>query len=103
MKKRLRELKKNPWILWIWNERRRIKGNKEYKKISDEQFVKRFYYNAFGKELDLQNPITFNEKLNWLKLKVALCLLYMDKNWSMTYLILIRKWSGKITALLKGF
>lgn len=68
MKERLRELKKNPWILWIWNERRRIKGNKEYKKISDEQFVKRFYYNAFGQSLDLRNPITFNQKLNYLKL-----------------------------------
>lgn len=68
MKERLRELKKNPWILWIWNERRRIKGNKEYKKISDEQFVKRFYYNAFGETLDLSNPITFNQKLNYLKL-----------------------------------
>lgn len=68
MKEKLKKLKKNPWVLWIWNERRRIKGNKEFKKISDEEFIKQFYGNAFRKELNLENPITFNEKLNWLKL-----------------------------------
>lgn len=68
MKEKLKKLKKNPWVLWIWNERRRIKGNKEFKKISDEEFIKQFYRNAFEKELNLENPVTFNEKLNWLKL-----------------------------------
>lgn len=64
----LKKIKKNPWVLWIWNEKRRIQGNKEYKKISDEDFIKKFYKDAFGEELDLQNPVTFNQKLNWLKL-----------------------------------
>lgn len=68
MIKSIKRVKKNPWVLWIWNERRRIKGKKEYNKISDEEFVKQFYKNAFGKDLNLENPITFNEKLNWLKL-----------------------------------
>lgn len=68
IKDKLKVLKKNPWVLWIWNERRRIKGNKEYNKISDEEFVKKFYYNAFNKELNLENPKTFNEKLNWMKI-----------------------------------
>lgn len=70
MKEKLKNLKKNPWILWIWNEQRRIKGEKNFKKITDEEFVKKFYKNAFGNELDLENPITFNEKLNWLKLNL---------------------------------
>lgn len=68
IKDKLKVLKKNPWILWIWNEIRRIKGNKEYNKISDEEFVKKFYYNAFNKKLNLENPKTFNEKLNWMKI-----------------------------------
>ena len=68
MIKNIKSIKKNPWILWIWNERRRINGNKEYNKISDEEFIKQLYKNAFGKELNLDNPTTFNEKLNWLKL-----------------------------------
>ena len=36
--------------------------------MSDEQFLKRMYRTYFGKSLDLKNPRTFNEKLQWLKL-----------------------------------
>lgn len=38
------------------------------KKISDENYIKWMYRLYFGKRLDLNNPRTFNEKLNWLKL-----------------------------------
>jgi len=33
-----------------------------------EEIVRRMYFNAFGKMPDLDNPKTFNEKLQWLKL-----------------------------------
>ena len=36
--------------------------------LSDETFLKLKYKNVFGSELDLENPKTFNEKLQWLKL-----------------------------------
>ncbi len=36
--------------------------------ISDESFVKLFYFTYIGKKLDLSNPEGFNEKLQWLKL-----------------------------------
>lgn len=36
--------------------------------VSDEKFVKWTYYLTFRKKLDLDNPQTFNEKLQWLKL-----------------------------------
>lgn len=36
--------------------------------MSDETFLKLKYKNVFGKKLDLENPKTFNEKLQWLKL-----------------------------------
>ena len=36
--------------------------------MSDEQFLKIAYYLKIGKKLDLKNPKTFNEKLQWLKL-----------------------------------
>lgn len=36
--------------------------------VSDENFVKWKYYLNFHKRLDLRNPQTFNEKLQWLKL-----------------------------------
>ncbi|MDM0995605.1 ATP-grasp fold amidoligase family protein [Clostridium perfringens] len=68
IKESLKTLKKNPWILWLWNENRRKKGKKEYNKISDEQYVKNLYYSYFDKDLNLENPKTFNEKINWMKL-----------------------------------
>lgn len=39
-----------------------------YNHMSDEKFLKRMYKINIGKELDLDNPKTFNEKLNWLKI-----------------------------------
>ncbi len=39
-----------------------------YKRWSDEKFLKKKFKAALGKELDLDNPQTFNEKLQWLKL-----------------------------------
>lgn len=38
------------------------------KKISDKYFLETRYQNVFQKNLNLQNPQTFNEKLQWLKL-----------------------------------
>lgn len=36
--------------------------------VSDENFIKWKYYLNFRKKLDLDNPQTYNEKLQWLKL-----------------------------------
>ena len=36
--------------------------------MSDEEFIKRKYKIHTGRELDLENPQLFNEKLQWLKL-----------------------------------
>ncbi|AOW22020.1 hypothetical protein LPB138_05155 [Urechidicola croceus] len=35
---------------------------------SDEQYAKKIYRKRFKKELNLDNPKTFNEKIQWLKL-----------------------------------
>ena len=37
-------------------------------RISDEKFLKIRFKRCLNKELDLENPKTFNEKLQWLKL-----------------------------------
>lgn len=37
-------------------------------KLPDKMFLKIKYYYVFKKKLNLQNPKTFNEKLQWLKL-----------------------------------
>lgn len=36
--------------------------------VSDKQYVKWSYYLSFRNKLDLENPLTYNEKLQWLKL-----------------------------------
>ncbi len=35
--------------------------------ISEERYLKALYFKRTGKKLNLSNPITFNEKLQWLK------------------------------------
>lgn len=42
-----------------------IKG---YPEMSDEKFLSRKFKICMGRELNLENPKTFNEKLQWLKL-----------------------------------
>ena len=37
-------------------------------RLSDEEYLKIMYKSIFNKDLDLKNPKTFNEKLQWLKL-----------------------------------
>ena len=39
-----------------------------YRWCNDEKYLRKIYYAHFGKELDLNNPKTYNEKLQWLKL-----------------------------------
>lgn len=36
--------------------------------IPDKWFIQVKYYKCFGRKLDLKNPQTFNEKLQWLKI-----------------------------------
>lgn len=36
--------------------------------LSDKWFIEKLFYSNMGYELDLNNPKTFNEKLQWLKL-----------------------------------
>ena len=45
-----------------------LNGRGFYKHLSDEKFIKKAYKVRMGKELSLENPLTYNEKLQWLKL-----------------------------------
>ena len=38
------------------------------KTLSDEKYLKKVFKAKMGKDLDLENPKTYNEKLQWLKL-----------------------------------
>lgn len=39
-----------------------------YNSMPDEEYLKKVFRTRMGKELDLEHPSTFNEKLQWLKL-----------------------------------
>lgn len=68
MKKRLRELyKKNVIFKRVYEKVSDIRLCITMK-MSDETFIKIKYKEGTGKKLDLANPVTFNEKLQWLKL-----------------------------------
>lgn len=68
IKKSLRKLKKNLLILFLWNEKRRLFGNRDIKRISDREFIVNTYLNSTGHKLNLSSPKRFTEKLQWLKL-----------------------------------
>ena len=39
-----------------------------YRNMPDDEYLKRKFHARLGRDLDLDNPVTFNEKLQWLKL-----------------------------------
>ncbi|NOH16235.1 glycosyl transferase [Clostridium cochlearium] len=58
-------LKKNDFIFDLC----RLIKQKYYKYcVSDKSFIKKRFREVFGRDINLQNPQTFNEKLQWLKL-----------------------------------
>ncbi len=45
-----------------------LAGKGKYDKMPDEQYLKKFFKAKTGCELNLENPKSFSEKLQWLKL-----------------------------------
>ena len=39
-----------------------------YKMMPDDEYLKRVFKSLTGRTLDLENPRTYNEKLQWLKI-----------------------------------
>ena len=64
---KLKKLIKNPGIVWI-HIRKDLTGRGFFKWRSDEAVIKSVYKREIKKTLHLENPITYNEKLQWLKL-----------------------------------
>jgi len=58
-------LKKNEDLLTLWHLARRA-----YFKyfFTDREFIKKEFKRRLGREVDLDNPFKFNDKLQWLKL-----------------------------------
>ena len=58
---------KNPSLAIRYVQAKRLAG-KYGQSLSDEKYLKKVFKLRMGKELNLDNPQTFNEKLQWLKL-----------------------------------
>lgn len=61
-------IKKNFWGNYLISISHCVRCKIEPALISDEKAVKKYYKKKSGKELNLNNPQTFSEKLNWYKL-----------------------------------
>jgi len=58
----------NPWLYLLWHENLRRKGKIELKKNSDIQSINKLYYRKANRYPDLDDPVLFSEKQQWLKL-----------------------------------
>lgn len=57
--------------LYLTDEKKRFLINAYlglYNKMPDDEYLKKMFSIRMGKSLDLENPQTFNEKIQWLKL-----------------------------------
>jgi len=53
----------DPCIRFMYNNKMGL-----YKKMDDRFFYEKYYQLSMGKFLDIDNPVTYNEKIQWLKL-----------------------------------
>ena len=60
---KINKLLHNPWSLYAYAASKGLTN-----KVSDELHLKAMFRATIGKKLDLDNPATFNEKLQWLKI-----------------------------------
>ena len=58
---------KNPFLIFHYLKTKRLQGAYG-QKLDDETFLRKAFRLNMGYELDLENPKTYNEKLQWLKL-----------------------------------
>lgn len=67
--RRLVHLKNNsPWLYLIWFKQLQIRGKWQIKHFSDREAIQRLYYKKGGRFPDIEHPVLFSEKLQWMKL-----------------------------------
>lgn len=63
MIKKIYKVLKNPKLIPL-----KIISTSVFKNLSDEKYIRLMYYLKMDEKLDLKNPETYNQKLQWLKL-----------------------------------
>jgi len=59
---------RNPFLLYLWTKNRQSVGASDIENFSDKEAIINLYKKFSGQVPDLENPKTFSEKLQWLKL-----------------------------------
>ena len=60
-------IRDNIFVQYYWQKSRWNKYSKRVDKISDKEYAVRRYEELTNKKFDIENPKTFSEKLQWLK------------------------------------
>ncbi len=69
MREQLIRLKNtNPFLLYLWSKNQQRKGKISLAKLSDKDAILKLYHDYCGRIPNLENPTSFSEKLQWLKL-----------------------------------
>ncbi|WP_026978341.1 ATP-grasp fold amidoligase family protein [Flavobacterium tegetincola] len=69
LKSKLVHLKNsNPFAYYLWNVQQKKKGDKALRELSDQEAVISLYKTYSGRVPNLDNPKTFSEKQQWMKL-----------------------------------
>ncbi|ENZ30802.1 hypothetical protein HMPREF1084_03375 [Clostridium butyricum 60E.3] len=63
LEKCIKKIRINPWYIFS-----SLAGHNLFKCLPDALYLKLMYRGMMGRKLDLKNPKTYNEKLQWLKL-----------------------------------
>ena len=81
-------IKNNDFLRNLFLRRLNKKKIKEQKKYGDRGIIKRTWKSHFGYDIDLDNPKTLNEKIQWLKLndRKDLYTIWADKYASREYI-----------------
>ena len=61
-------IKRNPAARFLIEERKRREYQKLAQTVSDRDFIEALYEKRIGRKPDLDHPVTYTEKLQWLKL-----------------------------------
>lgn len=62
------KIKSNALARLLIEERKRLLYTRDARRYSDREFIERLYERKIGRKPDLDHPVTFTEKLQWLKL-----------------------------------
>ncbi|UJF29143.1 hypothetical protein L0B70_09860 [Kaistella sp. 97-N-M2] len=59
---------RNAFLYYLWSKNQQQKGIENLKNVSDLEAIKKLFHSCAGKFPELEQPKTFSDKMQWLKL-----------------------------------